>query len=113
MSDPVTFIKRALLRLSIDPSHIGFSQLLDSVFIRVSSHSDLDDIFSSVARTYNVNPRSVKRNISYALSRVDDLHIRFSNLLGFSFSPDSLHLSNIIIYLAEFVLDPSIFSSVG
>ncbi len=105
-------LKRCLLRLNLDPTHIGYSQLIDCVSIQADRHfSNIGIVYSLVATKYGILPNSVVRNISYACNKIDDLDRRLSELLGFNISSNSLHNSRIISYLADFLSDPRLFDT--
>jgi len=110
MNDLKMVIKSCLLRLNIDPTHKGFSQLLECVFVcAVERYIRIGDIYAVVADKYGIQPDSVSRNITYALNHVNDFPSRLIELLNIKIDVNALHNGMIITYLADFVTEPKLF----
>lgn len=109
MKDIQNYLKQYLMRLSLDPTHKGYEQLYDCVLTRISNEATITDIYSAVAVKYGIQSKSVMRNISYALNKVDKLSERLSEIMGIKIDNNSLHNGNIIFYLADIVSNPEMY----
>lgn len=105
MKDIKSHLKQFLLQLSLDPTHKGYKQLYDCILARITNETAITDIYSAVADKYGIKSKSVMRNISYTLSKVDKLSERLSEMLGIKVDDNALHNGSIIFYLAEIVAD--------
>lgn len=65
--------------------------------------------YAVAAIKYGVKPKSVMRNITYALDHVTDLASRLSEILGFTVDDNSLHNGRVIFYIADLITEPSLF----
>lgn len=113
MKDTQSYLKQYLTRLSLDPTHKGYAQLCDCVLAKLKNETTITDIYSAVAVKYGVQSKSVMRNISYALNKVERLSERLSEILGTKIDENSLHNGNIIFYLADIVSNPEIYKIPG
>lgn len=103
-------IKSYVIRLNIDPTHEGYRQMIDCIYVRITEKlHTIGKIYAAVAIRYGVKPKSVMRNITYALGRVTDPAERLSEILGFTVDNNSLHPGRIIFYLADLIAEPSMF----
>lgn len=98
-------LRRCLMLLNIDPTHNGYDQLLDCVLVQKAKRTEMNVTYSVVSKKYNIKPKSVMRNISYALGKVNNLADRLSALLGFPVDSNALHNGSIIAYLVEYISD--------
>lgn len=105
MKDTKNYLKQFLKQLSIDPTHKGYKQLYDCVLTRINNEAAITDIYSAVADKYGVKSKSVMRNISYTLGKVDKLSERLSDMLGIKVDENALHNGSVVVYLAEIVAD--------
>lgn len=110
MEDLRRTIKRYLIRLTIDPTHVGFRQLLECVYVKVTLKLNImNKIYAVVAKDYGIKPKSVMRDVDYALRQVPDLAERLSEIMGFYIDKSSLHNGRVVFYLADIVSEPSLF----
>ena len=111
MKDRQIYLNHCLMCIGIDPTHKGYYQLLDCILIQAERHyRNIHYVYSDVAIKYGIKFKSVMRNISYALSKVEDLARKLSALLGFTVDDSILHNGSIINYLANLVSFPELFS---
>lgn len=113
MKDTQNYLKQYLTRLSLDPTHKGYEQLCDCVLAKIQNEATITDIYSVVAVKYGIQSKSVMRNISYALNKVEKLSERLSEILGAKIDENSLHNGNIIFYLADIVSNPEMYQISG
>lgn len=109
MKDMQSYLKQYMMRLNLDPTHKGYEQLCDCVLARITYGTTITDIYSAVAVKYGIQSKSVMRNISYALNKVEKLSEKLSDILGIKIDENSLHNGNIIYYLADIVSDPDTY----
>ena len=103
-------IKSYLIRLNVDPTHIGYRQMIDCIEIRITEQlPTMGAIYAVAAIKYGVKPKSVMRNITYALDHVTDLASSLSEILGFTVDDNSLHNGRVIFYIADLITEPSLF----
>lgn len=103
-------IKSNLIRLSVDPTHLGFKQLVECISVRIRYEMNtLCKIYAEVSKDYGVQPKTVMRNVTYALRHAYDLPQRLSEVLGFPIDVNTLHAGKVIFYMADYVTDPSLF----
>lgn len=103
-------IKRNLIRLNIDPTHLGFKQLVECINVRICyGLNTLGKIYAAVSKGYGVQPKTVMRNVTYALRHAYDLPQRLSEILGFQIDTNTLHSGKVIFYMADYVAEPELF----
>lgn len=109
MEEIQRYLKQYLLRLSIDPTHKGYKQLYDCVIARMAKETTITEIYTEVGKKYNVQGKTVLRNVTYALNKAERLEERLSEVLGIRIEPNAMHTGLVITYLAEIVKEPEVF----
>lgn len=103
MKEAKAQIKYCLMSLSMDPTHNGYEQLLECILMRLSQNMSISEMYRKIAKRYGVKEKTVMRNVSYALGKVENLNEKLSKMMGFRVPSEGLHIGRIVSYLAEYV----------
>lgn len=82
----------------------GFERLVDAILLYgENSGTSFNSLYLLMSKSCGVKPKTIMREISYALSQAFNLHDRLSQLLGIDILPQDLHSGLVIAYLSRLV----------
>lgn len=97
--------ERLVLKCGIHANLKGFSRLTDAVILYSAGVCfTLSELYKSIAELRSLKPKTVIREISYAIAQSPHLEMRLSELVGSEFCSDEIHNGLVIAALAT-VLD--------
>lgn len=89
-----------VLSCGIPPNLIGHAYLAAASEMYASGKYSISDAYRAIAEQHNIKPRSVMRNITYAIRQGFNVAKRLSEITGISVGDDQLHNALVIAYLA-------------
>ncbi|MCH5160703.1 MAG: hypothetical protein J1G04_01590 [Clostridiales bacterium] len=92
--------ERLVLKCGIHANLKGFSRLIDAVVLYGAHDYTLCELYRTIAELRSLKPKTVIREISYALSQSPRLEKRLSELVGSVFCSDEIHSGLVIAALA-------------
>ncbi len=94
-------VERLVLKCGIHANLKGFSRLTDAVLLYGAGETDsLCELYRTIAELRALKPKTVIREISYAISQSPRLDTRLSELVGSVFCSDEIHNGLVIAALA-------------
>lgn len=90
-----------VLQCGIPPDLVGCKYLTEAIELKALNNHKAMSIYRTIAQRNAIKPKSVIRDISYALSKSETLHRLLSKLLGdVPIDKKQLHNSLVITYLS-------------
>ena len=87
----------------------GSESLVDAILLFAADRRlGFCEIYRTIAERHGLRPKSVLREINYALPASEDLNIRLSDLTGIRFNDTDVHASRVIAYLARLLDVPEL-----
>lgn len=89
-----------VMKCGVQPSLIGYTFLAEASVLYAFEKTSVSNIYRKIAEKYGIQPRSVMRNMSYALSQGFDVHKKLSRIMGVEIPNNQIHNSLVIAYIA-------------
>lgn len=101
--------ERLVLKCGIRADLKGSDALADCVILYgVGAVTGYCDIYRAVGKLRGVSPKSVIREISYAIAQAFDIEEKFSALVGIRVRRQDIHCSLLIAYLGKLFRNPDL-----
>lgn len=105
---------RALvLKCGVRADLSGFSSLVEAVVLYAYQPVAFCKLYARLAESRGVKPKSVMREIAYALDQAFDLAERLSEILGIKIARIDIHSGLVIAYLATILNNSEITSDLN
>ncbi len=100
-SSSLTHASSLVLKCGVSPCLLGFKYLVHAVSLySFLSAPSLSSVYRDTASFFSVSLKSVSRDISYALSRADNIHSLLSSLVGIPIPSYEIRSGFVISHLA-------------
>ena len=99
--------EKLVLHCGVPACLIGYDALVDCVNLSSEMPSyGICNIYAAVGAARKIKPRSVLRNISYAICKANNIAESLSNIVGARVLPQEVHAGLVISYLGKIVKNP-------
>lgn len=95
-----------ILKCGVPPCLVGYEYLTKATEIYAKGNYSITDVYRIIAEQSDIKPKSVMRNISYAISQSFDFCNRLSDIMGIKIPSSEIHNALVISYLATKINDP-------
>ena len=93
-------VERLVLKCGVHANLKGYSRLIDAVLLYSSTSYTLGELYRAIAEMHAIKPKTVIREISYALKQSHHIEKRLSEIIGSTFSSHEIHCGLVIAELA-------------
>ncbi len=101
--------ERLVFRCGIHSNLKGYDCLVDAVILYgTGACTGFCEIYRIIGLLRGLKPKSVMREISYAISQTRDIHIQLSKLTGFIVDKNDVHNALVIAYLGRIFRSPEL-----
>ena len=101
--------ERLVFRCGIHSNLKGYDCLADAVILYgAGACTGFCEIYRIIGLLRGLKPKSVMREISYAISQTRDIHIQLSKLTGFIVDKNDVHNALVIAYLGRIFRSPEL-----
>ncbi len=101
--------ERLVFRCGIHSNLKGYDCLADAVILYgAGACTGFCEIYRIIGLLRGLKPKSVMREISYAISQTRDIHIQLSKLTGFIVDKNDVHNELVIAYLGRIFRSPEL-----
>ncbi len=101
--------ERLVFRCGIHSNLKGYDCLADAVILYgAGACTGFCEIYRIIGLLRGLKPKSVMREISYAISLTRDIHIQLSKLTGFIVDKNDVHNALVIAYLGRIFRSPEL-----
>lgn len=101
--------EKLVLKCGVRADLKGFNCLVDAIILHGTEYStSFCEIYNEIALIRNLKPKTVMREISYAIAQSFCLHERLSELMGIPISQADVHNGLVIAYLSRLFKHPSL-----
>ncbi len=101
--------ERLVFRCGIHSNLKGYDCLADAVILYgTGACTGFCEIYRIIGLLRGLKPKSVMREISYAISQTRDIHIQLSKLTGFIVDKNDVHNALVIAYLGRIFRSPEL-----
>ncbi len=101
--------ERLVFRCGIHSNLKGYDCLVDAVILYgTGACTGFCEIYRIIGLLRGLKPKSVMREISYAISQTRDIHIKLSKLTGSIVEKNDVHNALVIAYLGRIFRSPEL-----
>lgn len=99
-TDKNALAQTLVLQCGVRPYLSGCTYLAEAIELYSGEEQTPMSVYRSIAERHSVKPKTVMRNIAYAISKCGDMHNKLSDMMGIKIHPDEIHNGLVIAYLA-------------
>lgn len=101
--------EKLVLQCGVRADLKGFNSLVDAVILYGTEYkTSFCEIYAEIGMLRGLKPKTVMREISYALAQSYNLPERLSAMIGVPLSQSDIHCGLVIAYLAKLFRHPSL-----
>lgn len=90
-----------VLKCGVPPYLYGCAFLTEAIELYAEGKYSFSAIYRKIAAKKSVTPKSITRDISYAISQSFDIRDKLTEIMGVNIPRDQIHNSLVISYLAH------------